>query len=158
MTTSTTTTIAMGSTTLTADEKQAWTTYVDGQFALLSKALEQAEHGVLLAFALEGVASRLDNKFSTADRKRAAVAASETLDLASILPTTRKGEKAALLEEAFNLCQSNPASKVALFAAMASGKVADLKAAIAAANGKASKADAAASKAEGAEVVTRKAK
>ena len=146
MTTSTAT-----STTLNAAEKQAWATYVDAQYAQLAKALETADAATLLAFALEGVASRLDNKFSTADRKREAVKAAADLDLASILPTTRKGEKAALLEEAFNLCQSSPASKAILFAAMASGKVADLKAAIADANGKASKA-------EGAEVVTRKAK
>lgn len=124
------------STTLSTTEKQAWQSYVDAQYSQLAKDLESAEHGVLLAFALEGVASRLDNKFSTADKKREAVKASEQLTLASILPTTRKGEKAALLEEAFNLCQSKPASKAALFAAMASGKVADLKAAIAAATGK----------------------
>lgn len=139
------------SSSLNADEKQAWATYVDAQYAQLAKALEAADTPTMIAFALEGIASRLDNKFSTADRKRAAVADAVDLDLASILPTTRKGEKAALLEEAFNLCQSSPASKAILFAAMASGKVADLKAAIAEAKGKASEGEAA-------EVVTRKAK
>ena len=115
---------------LNADEKKSWTTYVDGQFQLLTNALESADRETLLAFAVEGVASRLDNKFSTADRKRTAYAAAEQLTLASILPASRKGAKAGLIQQAFDLISEDASLAAELLPAVTSGKVKELEAAL----------------------------
>jgi len=115
---------------LNASEKISWTNYVDSQFGLLTNALESADRETLFAFAVEGIASRLDNKFSTADRKREAVKSAADLTLASILPTSRKGAKAGLIQQAFDLISEDATLAAELLPAVTSGKVKELEAAL----------------------------
>ena len=117
---------------LTEAQTTAWRKLADAGFDAACAELENASPEMVKLFAVQGIASRIDNKYSTASAKLAALEAGNIPGLAELKPTATRGEKEGLIAKAFEAIQKNPAHAAMLLPAVTSGKVQELKDALAA--------------------------
>ena len=117
---------------MTSEQTAKWRKFADQTFDAACAELENASPELLRSFAEQGVASRIDNKFSTAAAKLAALETGNIPALIELTPTSSRGEKAGLIAKAFEAIQKNPAHAAALLPAVTSGKVSELREALAA--------------------------
>jgi hypothetical protein len=88
-------------------EKQDWQDYKEEQLNGLLKEYETSytiSDGIERTIITEGIRSRLDNKFASAEKKAEAVKDQARLELADLMPTKgSSSQKSGLVEKAVNL-------------------------------------------------------